>query len=155
VGNDTPSGDGGNVWSMTTPVSHGTLTFAANGTFTYTPALNYNGLDSFTYKLCDIDVDCSTATVLITIQPVNDVPLAVNDLYTMQPNTSITKDAATNDTPSGDGGNVWTKTSSPSSGTVVFNADGTFTYTPTTNFTGTVSFTYKVCDVDNDCATAT
>jgi hypothetical protein len=73
----------------------------------------------------------------------------------MAPNTSITKDVSGNDSPSGDGGNVWTKTSNPSSGTVVFNADGTFTYTAATGFAGVVSFNYKLCDIDNECSNAT
>ncbi|TAK15355.1 MAG: tandem-95 repeat protein [Acidobacteria bacterium] len=154
VTNDTLSGDGGNVWTLLTSTSNGTLTFV-NGAFTYTPRKDFSGIDSFTYKICDVNGDCSSATVIITINPVNDVPVAVNDVYTMAPNTSITKDVSGNDTPSGDGGNVWTKTSNPSSGTVVFNADGTFTYTAATGFSGVVSFNYKLCDVNNDCSNAT
>jgi VCBS repeat-containing protein len=155
IGNDQLSPDGGNVWSLVTGVSHGTLTFNANGTFTYAPAANYNGTDSFTYKLCDVDGDCSTAVAVITITPVNDVPVASNDNYSMTPNTTLSKDVSANDTLSGDGGNVFTKLTNPASGTVVFNSNGTFTYTPVTNFSGTVSFTYKLCDANNDCSTAT
>jgi VCBS repeat-containing protein len=151
TGNDTTSADGGNTWTKVTGPSHGTVTMTGTGGFTYTPALNYTGTDSFTYKLCDVDNDCSTATVTIRI---NDVPVAVNDSYTTPKNTALTSSVAGNDTPSADGGNTWTMTVPPASGTVVLNTNGTFTYTPVTGFTGTVQFTYKVCDVDNDCATA-
>jgi hypothetical protein len=57
------------------PPNHGTLTLDTAGNFTYTPAANFNGLDSFIYQLCDIDNDCDTALVVITVTPVDDFPL--------------------------------------------------------------------------------
>ena len=62
----------------TTPVvgpAHGVLTLNANGTYLYTPAANYNGSDSFTYRVIDADGSSVTATVAITINAVNDVPV--------------------------------------------------------------------------------
>jgi VCBS repeat-containing protein len=159
--NDTPSGDGGNVWSLVGTnggATHGTITMNTNGTYTYTPAANYNGSDVFTYKLCDADGDCSTATVTITINPVNDVPVAVNDVNTTNQNTAVSGNAATNDTPSGDGGNVWSLVGTnggAAHGTVTMNSNGTYTYTPAVNYSGSDVFTYKLCDVDGDCSTAT
>ena len=61
--------------------SHGSLTLNANGSFTYTPAANYNGSDSFTYKPNDGTVDGNTATVNIHVTAVNDAPIAQNDSY--------------------------------------------------------------------------
>ena len=46
----------------------------ADGTFTYTPAPNYHGPDSFTFKANDGTVDSNTATVAITVSAVNDAP---------------------------------------------------------------------------------
>ncbi len=77
--NDTPSGDGGNTWSVVTNPAHGTLTFNNDGTYTYMPEADYNGTDSFNYQLCDIDGDCSPATVTITIGSINDLPLTTDD----------------------------------------------------------------------------
>src|SRR5206468_2553181 len=55
--------------------AHGTLNLSSDGSFTYTPALNYNGPDSFTYKANDGQADSpTTATVSITVTPVNDPP---------------------------------------------------------------------------------
>ena len=54
--------------------SHGTLTLNANGSFTYTPAANYNGSDSFTYRASDGTLQSSPATVTITVTAVNDGP---------------------------------------------------------------------------------
>src|SRR5207237_4989056 len=56
--------------------SHGAVTLATNGAFTYTPAANYNGSDSFTYKANDGTVDSNIATVSITMTPVNNAPAA-------------------------------------------------------------------------------
>jgi hypothetical protein len=59
-------------------------------------------------RVCDVDGDCDTATVTITINPVNDVPVAVNDTNTTNEDTPVSGTSQTNDTPSGDGGNTWT-----------------------------------------------
>jgi VCBS repeat-containing protein len=152
TGNDTPSADGGNTWSVVTPPTTGTVVMNTNGTFTFTPATGFSGTVTFTYQVCDADNDCATATVTIRI---NDVPVAVNDAFTTAEDTPVSGTLAGNDTPSADGSNVWTKTSNPSNGTATVNADGTFTYTPNPNFFGTDTFTYKVCDADGDCSTAT
>ncbi|MBK7548120.1 MAG: cadherin-like domain-containing protein [Rhodoferax sp.] len=61
-GNDTPSGDGGNVWSLATAAANGTAVVNADGTYTYTPNANFTGSDSFA-SITDADGDASTATV--------------------------------------------------------------------------------------------
>src|SRR5437870_10398498 len=78
-----------------------------NGTFTYTPAANYNGPDTFTYQVCDVNNDCSSTTVTITVSSVNDVPVANPDSYTVNEDAVLNGNVTTNDVPSGDGGNVW------------------------------------------------
>src|SRR5450756_1137495 len=149
--NDVPSGDGGNVWSVLTNAAHGNVVMSTNGTFSYTPAANYNGPDSFTYQLCDVNNDCSSATVTITVSPVNDVPVANPDSYTVNEDTVLNGNVSTNDVPSGDGGNVWSVVTNATHGTVVMSTNGTFTYTPAANYNGPDSFIYQVCDVNNDC----
>src|SRR5207245_6622396 len=67
----------------------GTLTFNANGAFTYTPAANFNGSDSFTYKADDGRADSGVATVTITINSVNDLPVAVADSFTTDEDRSL------------------------------------------------------------------
>jgi VCBS repeat-containing protein len=153
--NDTPSGDGGNVWSVLAGPTHGTLTINPDGTFTYVPAANYNGADSFTYQITDADGSTSTATVTLNVSPVNDVPVAVNDAFTFNEDTTLNGNLATNDTPSGDGGNVWSVVAGPAHGTLTINANGTFTYVPVANYNGPDSFTYKITDVDGSTSTAT
>src|SRR2546427_11383614 len=76
--------------------AHGTLSLNNDGSFTYTPALNYNGPDSFTYKANDGQVDSPTnATVSITVTPVNDAPgtsggVVADDSYTTPEDTTLT-----------------------------------------------------------------
>ncbi|MFC4144157.1 DUF7507 domain-containing protein, partial [Pedobacter mendelii] len=68
--NDTPSGDGGNTWSLIGTnggAALGTVSMNPDGSFTYTPNPNTSGTDTFSYQVCDVDGDCSTAIVTITI----------------------------------------------------------------------------------------
>ncbi len=78
--NDTPSGDGGNAWSIASNPSNGTAVVNTDGTFTYTPNANFNGADSFTYLITDADGSVSTATVSFNVGAVNDLPIAVADV---------------------------------------------------------------------------
>ena len=61
--------------------ANGTLGTISDGTVTYTPNLNFNGSDTFTFKANDGVVDSNVATVSITIAPVNDAPIAADDSY--------------------------------------------------------------------------
>ena len=90
LGNDTDV-DGATLTAvLVTGPSHGTLTLNANGSFTYTPAANYNGADSFTYRANDGPASRTLATVTLTITAVNDAPVAVNDSYTTNEDTPLT-----------------------------------------------------------------
>ena len=76
LGNDTDVDGNPLTAAVVTVPTHGTLTLNADGSFTYTPALNYNGSDSFTYKANDGTADSNTATVTITVGAANDAPVA-------------------------------------------------------------------------------
>src|SRR4029077_3306568 len=81
--------------------THGVLTLNTNGGFTYLPATNYNGTDSFTYRANDGALNSGIATVNITITGANAPPVAVNDSYTTLEDTQLTVPAVgvlTNDT---------------------------------------------------------
>jgi VCBS repeat-containing protein len=76
LANDSdPDGDALNAVLGTGP-ANGTLVLNANGSFSYTPSLNFNGVDSFTYLANDGQVDSNLATVTITVNAVNDAPVA-------------------------------------------------------------------------------
>jgi VCBS repeat-containing protein len=141
--------------------AHGTVTVNANGSFTYTPHANFFGTDTFTYKATDGLFDSNVATVTITVNPVNDPPVAVADSYSVNEDTTLTVNATAgvlaNDTDVEGNSLTAIKLTNPSNGTVTLNADGSLTYTPNPNFYGTDSFTYKANDgaLDSGAATVT
>src|SRR5207302_1838872 len=74
--------------AVVTAPAHGTVTLAANGSFTYTPAANYNGADSFTYKANDGALNSNIATVTIAVAAVNDPPVAAAQSVTTNQDTA-------------------------------------------------------------------
>jgi VCBS repeat-containing protein len=129
--------------------AHGTLTLNANGSFAYTPAADYHGSDSFTYRASDGTATSNLATVAITVSSVNDAPTAANDTYTTAEDTQLTVDApGVLDNDSDPEGDTLTAVveSGPTHGTLTLNADGSFRYTPAPNFNGADSFTYRASD---------
>ncbi len=145
-GNDTDlDGDTLQITATSAP-ANGSVTINVDGTLTYTPNADFNGSDSFTYTIEDGRGGSDTATVSVTVNPVNDPPVATVDAASTDEDQAVTFDPRLNDVdPEGDPLTI-TATSAPSNGTVVINADGTLTYTPDPNFNGTDSFTYTVSD---------
>jgi len=129
--------------------AHGTVTLVGN-VATYTPALNYYGTDSFTYKANDGAVDSNMAVVTITVTPVNDAPVAVEDAYTTDEDEVLTVALAdgvlANDTDVDGDALTAILVNDVSNGILVLAGDGSFVYTPETDFFGTDSFTYKASD---------
>ncbi len=78
--------------------AHGTLTLRADGSFSYVPAPNYFGADSFTYTANDGVLSSGAVTVSIQVTAVNDAPLARPDTLNVPKNGSATVDALANDT---------------------------------------------------------
>ena len=146
--------DGNILTISTTPViapSHGTLTINANGTYTYIPAANYNGNDSFTYQVCDNGTPslCSSAVVVITVTSVNDAPITLNDVATVGEDGTLNGASLLANDSDPDGNLLTIQTTpviAPSHGTLIINSNGTYTYTPAANYNGDDSFTYQVCD---------
>jgi hypothetical protein len=159
LGNDTTGGDGGAlaVTSFTQP-AHGSLDLNGDGSFIYTPTANYNGPDSFSYTIKDADGDADTAIVTIMVGPVNDVPNAVNDTYSVDEGSTLTITAPGllgNDTTGGDGGTLAVYLfTQPVHGSLTLNGDGSFTYTPMANYNGTDYFSYTIKDADGDADAA-
>jgi gliding motility-associated-like protein len=141
------------VFNLLNPPSNGTVILNADGSFTYVPDADFNGTDSFTYEACDGSL-CDEATVFITIDPINDSPIANDDVYTTTENTDLTASVAGNDSDPDGNGLVFTVLISTTNGTLVLNSDGSFTYVPNPGFIGTDSFTYEACD-ENACDEAT
>gem|GEM_PF-2450695 len=99
----------------------------------------------------------NSATKMIAVVAVNNAPIAVDDVVTVQEDIPATGNVLTND--SDPEGNALTASlvTAPVNGTVVLNADGSFTYTPNANYSGLDSLVYQVCDngTPSRCDTAT
>jgi VCBS repeat-containing protein len=151
LANDTDADGNPLSASVVTGPAHGALTLSANGAFTYTPAANFNGPDSFTYQASDGTAQSNPATVTITVTAVNDAPVATADTYIAAEDTPLTVAAPgvlANDTDLDSGTLTATLVtgSGPAHGTLTFNPDGAFTYTPEANFNGPDSFIYRASD---------
>lgn len=139
-------GDSLTAFLVDAPEHSSSFTLEADGAYSYTPAADWFGSDSFTYRASDGAATSGVATVTITVSPVNDAPVADDETLTVAEDSSGSVDVLAGDTDvEGDSLTV-TGTTDGANGTVVINADGTVTYTPDADYAGTDSFTYTVCD---------
>ncbi|EJG1898266.1 tandem-95 repeat protein [Vibrio parahaemolyticus] len=146
LGNDTFEGDG-KVVSLDTNngPANGTVSVNPDGSVTYTPNDNYHGTDSFTYIVTSGGVSEST-TVSVDVTPVNDAPVAKDDIATTQEDTAVTIDVLTNDTDvDGDKLSIESASVPKEQGTVEV-VDGKLVFTPAENFNGDAEITYTVTD---------
>ena len=144
--------------TVTSGPTNGAVTNNGDGTFTYTPDPDYNGLDSFDYEICDTDGLCDTATVTITVTPVNDAPVAVDDNSTTPEDTPVTTPVLDNDNAGPTNENqalTVVEVTQPANGAVDINSDGTVTYAPSSRFCGIDTFTYTISDSEGATDTAT
>jgi gliding motility-associated-like protein len=136
------------TFSIINTTPHGTITLSSVGVYAYTPNANYFGNDTLRYKVCDngSPSKCDTALLIITVVSVNDAPVAIIDTRTIQEDQPITSSVAPNDTDI-DGNTLdFGIIANVKHGTVVWNTNGTFTYTPNTNYFGKDTLTYHTCD---------
>jgi hypothetical protein len=150
-----PEGQPLTVTAVSAP-AHGTAQVTGSGsTVRYAPAANYNGSDSFTYTVSD-GVMTSTATVSITVTPVNDLPVANNDQATGRSQTLIAIFVLANDSDPDGGALTVTQVSTPAHGTAAIVSGGqSVTYQSAAGFIGSDQFTYTVTDASGATATAT
>ncbi len=161
LANDTNPAGGTLGATLVNQPANGTLTFNADGSFTYTPDDNFNGVDTFTYRATRGTLVSAPATVTITVRSVDDVPVAVNDNYLIESAGTLVVSAANgvlaNDS-DGDGQTLTaTLVDGPSNGVLDLNDDGSFTYTPNVGFSGQDTFTYRAVanGVSSNLATVT
>ncbi len=137
----------------------GTIDDLTDDFVTYTPNMDFNGIDGFEYTVCNVAGICDTATVIILVgtTPVLDV---IDDSVVTDPETAIDIDIFLNDIEVPNDGNV--TFTGASNGIVSVNDGGTpddllddfVTYTPNSGFSGTDTFEYTVCDLLGNCDTA-
>ena len=134
---------------LTKTTNHGTLTFNPDGGFTYMPGLNYNGSDTFSYIANDGKDNSIEAVVTITVLPVNDPPVAAPDVATTNEDVAVAISVLANDTDVDDvlKGSMIIIVTNPTHGIAVVNTStDKVTYTPSPDYFGNDSFTYKLKD---------
>ncbi len=147
--------------AIVTNGANGTAVVNSDGTITYTPKAGFTGVDEITYKICDNSTPalCSTAKVVYTVQPVTEPAktFATDDYNSTPAGSAVTGSVLSND--GNTAGETLTATIvsgvSAAEGTLVFNANGTYTFTPAAGFSGPVDVVYTVCSASNVCAKAT
>ncbi len=132
--------------------THGIIVMNSNGTYSYTPDLNYNGTDIAVYEICDTSVPtalCTNDTIVITVNAVNDTAVIVDENLNTNEDTPLNSTILT-------AGDIDADTtaltvtvipvSGPSNGNIVMNSNGSFTYTPDPDFNGVDVIVFDVCD---------
>ncbi len=154
----------GNLWANTTPVrnaSNGTFVVDTMGVYTYTPNLNFNGLDTVVVEVCDdgtpLPAKCGNDTLFITVSSVNNAPVAVNDTTNTLEDNPVSVTITNNDTDVDGTINVATVdldtalvgqqlTDTTANGIWSVSNLGVLTFTPNANFNGTETLFYSVRD---------
>lgn len=141
------------TYSLFQGAANGTAAVNADGTWTYTPFADYNGPDSFQYQVEDSDNGFTWATVTVNVTASNDAPRTVDSSIHTNEDTPISGTVTATDA---EGDTLaFTVLSDPSSGALVMDADGNWTYTPDANVNGSVEFTYQVDDGNGGVTTGT
>jgi VCBS repeat-containing protein len=154
LSNDSDADGGPLSARLVSGPAHGVVALNADGSYVYTPARDFNGVDGFTYVANDGAANSAPATVTIAIAPVNDAPVAVNDAAATNEEVAVSGNVLANDSDVDSSALSVRLVTETAHGTIVLNADGSFTYTPTQDFNGVDSFTYVASDGAADSAPA-
>ena len=137
--------------------ARGTLS-GSGANLTYTPNKDFNATDSFTFQVCDDSTPeplCDEGRVDINVTPVDDAPVANDDSYDTEEDTTLTVLAPgvlENDTDADGDALTVRLVTGPSNGVLDLRSNGSFTYTANANFNGEDSFTYRACDGSDTCS---
>jgi hypothetical protein len=140
--------------------AHGSLELGGQGSLSYTPARDFNGTDSFSYRTSDGELVSETVTVTIDVGPVNDAPAAEGDTYATDEDTALEVAAAagvlSNDSDVEGDALSAAVASGPAHGSLSLTAEGSLSYTPKRDYNGSDSFEYSAGDgADSGTATVT
>jgi VCBS repeat-containing protein len=143
----------GIAYAVTTPPAHGTATVDGAGFFTYTPAAEYNGNDTFVITTSDGRGGTDTVNIGISVGSLNDPPVAGDQSLSTGEETPVSGTIVATD-PEGDTF-TYSVSTTPAHGTASVDAAGSFTYTPALDYVGPDSFVVTVDDGHGGTDTAT
>ncbi len=131
-------------YALLAGASNGTVILANDGSYTYAPAANFNGVDRFTFTVTDAAGQSTVGSVTINVTPVNDLPVIQDANLGSQEDTVLLGTASAVDI---DGPSLSYGLGAPASnGSVVVTSTGAWSYTPDPDFAGTDSFEIRVSD---------
>ncbi|SDH93050.1 surface adhesion protein, partial [Pseudomonas benzenivorans] len=145
TGNDSDPENSPLTIASVTSGSGGTAVLNADGTVTFTPNANFTGTADFSYTVTDGERVSNGATVTIVVGAAADLG-AADDSASGAEDSVINGSVIGNDSTTSGGALSYALASGVSNGSLVFNADGSYSYTPDANFNGADSFTYTVTD---------
>jgi VCBS repeat-containing protein len=137
---------------------HGRAPVNADGSIAYHPGFDFYGTDRFVYRLRRGEIESGTATVTVIVTPVNDPPVAGNELYTVMEDGELTVDGQgvlQNDHDLENDPLTARIIDQPQHGTLALDASGSFRYVPDANYQGSDQFTYVANDGTDDSQPAT
>ncbi|MFW1331458.1 tandem-95 repeat protein, partial [Vibrio parahaemolyticus] len=144
VNDSDVEGDALSIQSASVPSEQGSVDIV-DGKLVFTPAENFNGEATITYIVTDGDLT-DEAKVTVTVTPVNDSPVAVDDTTSIQEDTAVTIDVLPNDSDV-DGDKLSIQSASvPEAQGKVEIVEGKLVFTPAENFNGDAEITYTVTD---------
>ncbi|ENP8343604.1 tandem-95 repeat protein, partial [Vibrio harveyi] len=145
LANDSdPENDTLTITAASVPAEQGTVTIV-DGKLVFTPAENFNGDATISYTISDGQLT-DDATVAVTVNPVNDVPVAVDDTVTTDEDTAVTIDVLANDSDPENDQLTITNASVPAEQGTVAIVDGKLVFTPAENFNGDATIRYTISD---------
>jgi hypothetical protein len=136
------------TFSLVGQPTHGTVTWAADGSFTYIPAANYHGADQFQFQASNGHDVSLPATVSIIVTAVNSDPVALDGSQSTNAATVVSGQLRATDA---DGDTLtYSLVDGALGGLVTVNSNGTFVYTPNAGFAGNDQFTFRVADQQSE-----
>ena len=150
--NIDPDGTTTSVTAIVSISGGGTVTNNGNGTISYVPAANFNGVDTIIYTVCDqglpLPAICVNDTLFVTVNAVNDSPIIDNEFHVTDFGVSVTGDLTNLGDADIDGNLVVTVNPiiNPTNGSITINSDGTYTYIPNLGFEGNDTIVVQICD---------
>jgi hypothetical protein len=141
-------------YSVVNAPANGTLS-GGGANLTYTPKPDFNGTDSFTFKVNDGSADSQTVTISIKVAPVNDAPVANSDSAETTENTPVSIAVTGNDTDVDGDGLTVSSVSDVIGGSAAIESGGRVRFTPNKDFRGAGGFRYTVADGKGGTAAGT
>ena len=127
-----------------TQASNGVVQIS-NNQIIYTPNQNFNGTDTFTYTITDGNGGQITKSITVSVNPINDTPVAITNSATINEDSTVTINVLDNATDI-DGDSLTIAAITQASNGVVQISNNQIKYTPNQNFNGTDTFTYTISD---------